>query len=515
MKKRKQTHDRNPRGSNAKELQYKWTVLLVTTVGIVMSGIDSRIVIVGLPEVAHALDASAEQAIWFTQAYVFGATIAVLLIGRTADIIGRVRIYNLGFAIFTVGSLLTGLSQTPNEVILFRMIQGIGSAFLTTVSATLITDATPRDELGFAVGLNQIAFRAGSMAGLTISGIILSFLDWRFLFLINVPIGIFGTLWSHGKLKEIAPLDKAAPMDWIGFGLVTVSISGLLLALTYAAYGVSSINLVVLFFLISLVTFGLFVYQEINTQHPLLDLRLLRIPEFTGGSLAVMINAVAWGALLLILSLYFQIGVGMSPLQAGILILPFEFAFLATGPLSGRLSDKYGQTAFMISGLVIQSIALFLFSTLGTGSSYLYAVVYMVIFGAGVGLFASPNMSAVMGAVPPNRRGIASALRTTAWNVGYTISLNLAIVLMSFTLPYQTVSTLIASSIPTISASNRELFVNSLRSTYFWLGVINTTAIVPTLFGSKILRRKALAGKEEKGEEAGNNQRESVPRKIN
>jgi EmrB/QacA subfamily drug resistance transporter len=455
-----------------------------------MSGIDSRIVIVGLPEVAHALNADAEQAIWFTQAYVFGATISVLMIGRTADIIGRVRIYNLGFAVFTVGSLLTGLSQTPDQVIIFRGVQGFGSAFLATVSATLITDATPRNELGFAVGINQIAFRAGSMAGLTISGIILSFLDWRFLFLINVPIGIFGTWWSHGKLKEIAPLDVAAPMDWIGFGLITFSITGLLLALTYAAYGISSINLVLLFFLICFVSLGIFIYQEIKSNHPLLDLRLLRIPEFSGGSIAVMINAIAWGALLLILSLYFQIGIGLSPLQAGILILPFEFAFLATGPLSGRLSDRYGQIPFTIAGLVIQSVGLFLFSTLGTGSSYFLAIIYMIIFGSGVGLFASPNMSAVMGAVPPNRRGIASAIRTTAWNVGYTISLNLAIVLMSFTLPYQTVSALISSNVGTISAVNRELFVLSLKSTYFWLGVINTTAIVPSLFGSRYLMRR-------------------------
>ncbi len=456
-----------------------------------MSGIDSRIVIVGLPEVARALNADAEQAIWFTQAYVFGATIAVLFIGRTADIIGRVRIYNIGFTIFTVGSLLTGLAQSSDQVIFFRGVQGFGSAFLTTVSATLIVDATPRNELGFAVGLNQIAFRAGSMAGLTISGVILSFLDWRFLFLINVPIGIFGTLWSRGKLKEIAPLDIAAPMDWMGFGLITISITGLLLALTFAAYGTSSIYVVTLFFLISFAALVLFAYQETKTDHPLLDLSLLKIPEFTGGSIAVMINATAWGALLLIISLYFQIGIGMTPLQAGILILPFEFAFLATGPLSGRLSDRRGQTPFTVGGLVIQCTALFLFSTLNTSSSYILAVIYMIIFGAGVGIFASPNMSSVMGNVPANRRGIASAFRTTLWSVGYVVSLNLAIVLMSFTLPYQTVSSLIASNTATISASGRELFVQSLKSTYFWLGIINATAIVPSLFGPLSRSRKS------------------------
>ena len=137
--------------------------------------------------------------------------------------------------------------------------------------------------------------------------------------------------------------------------------------------------------------------------------------------------------------------------------------------------------------------ALFLFSTLGVRTSYLYAVVYMAIFGVGVGLFSSPNMSAVMGAAPANRRGIASAIRTTAWSVGYTVSLNLTILLMSFTLPYQTVSSLIASNVSTISTANRELFVESLKSTYFWLGLINSTAIVPSLFGSKVLRMSRLA----------------------
>jgi len=195
------------------------------------------------------------------------------------------------------------------------------------------------------------------------------------------------------------------------------------------------------------------------------------------------------------LSLYFQVGLGMGPFQAGILILPFEIAFLLTGPLSGRLSDKFGQIRFTISGLAIQSFALLLFSTLGTGTSFFYAVIYMAIFGAGVGLFASPNMSAVMGASPANRRGIASAIRTTAWNVGYTISLNLAIVLMSLTLPYQTVSSLIASNVSTISSANRELFVESLKSTYIWLGLINTTAIVPSLFGTRVLKMSRFAQK--------------------
>ncbi|MEM3451824.1 MAG: MFS transporter, partial [Nitrososphaerales archaeon] len=162
-----------------------------------MAGLDSRIVIIGLPQVASALGADAEQAIWFTQSYILGTTIALLLIGRITDIFGRVKIYTIGFAIFTLGSALISLSQGFADFIFFRGIQGFGAGVLFTNSIAIITDATPKNELGFALGVNQIAFRFGAMAGLTLSGIIILFLDWRALFYINVPIGIFGTIWAH------------------------------------------------------------------------------------------------------------------------------------------------------------------------------------------------------------------------------------------------------------------------------------------------------------------------------
>lgn len=224
---------REPRGAT---IRYKWTVVLVTTVGVIMAGIDSRIVIVGLPQVAAGLHADAEQAIWITQSYVLGSTVALLLIGRVSDVVGRVKMYTSGFLIFTVGSLLTSLAIDPTQAILFRFVQGLGSAILFTNSAAMIVDATPDNELGYFLGINQVAFRMGAMAGLTLSGIILTILvDWRALFYINVPIGIFGTLWGHAKLKEIAKLERRAPIDWPGFIAFTVFISSLLLALTLAA----------------------------------------------------------------------------------------------------------------------------------------------------------------------------------------------------------------------------------------------------------------------------------------
>lgn len=467
-------------------MKYKWTVLTVTTVGVFMAGLDSRIVIVGLPQVAASLRADAEQAIWITQAYVLGSTVALLLIGRVSDIAGRVKLYTSGFGVFTFGSLLTSLAVTPVEAIGFRAIQGLGSAILFTNSAAMIVDATPPEDLGLALGINQIAFRMGSMAGLTVGGIILSILDWRALFYVNVPIGIFGTAWAHFRLREIAKLDRGAPIDWPGFAAFTTFIFCLLLALSIAAYGIGHGPTVGALLLVSFAGLAAFIAVERRHPHPLLDLGLLRIREFTGGVVAQLLNAIAFGAVLLLLSLYFQLVLGKAPLEAGLLIIPMDIATLGIGPLSGRLSDRYGHLPFTTTGLSLTSLSLFLFSTTDATTPYPALVVYMVLLGAGLGLFASPNISSIMGAVPPDRRGIASGFRATFFNIGFTVSLNLAILILTFTVPYDIVTRILASPDPgAIPFADRLRFEAALKSTYLWLAGLNTLAIVPSILRGK------------------------------
>jgi EmrB/QacA subfamily drug resistance transporter len=467
-------------------MQYKWTVLTVTTVGVLMSGIDGRIMIVGLPTVAAALRADAEQAIWFTQAYTIGSTVALLFIGRVSDMFGKVRIYAIGFTIFTVGSLLTAQSTSPDAFIAARIAQGLGSAALFANSAAIITDAFGSTELGTALGINQIAFRAGAMAGLTISGFILSVLAWPFLFYVNVPIGVFGTVWALRRLKEIRGHVEPPPMDWSGFLTFTVFITALLLALTYAAYGFVSGWLAVLLFVVSIISLGLFVRIELDREHPLLDLKLLKIREFTGGIITGLLNSVAWGSFMLIISLYLQLVEGYSPFGAGIAILPFDAAFLALGPVSGRLSDRYGKRPFTTAGLVVISLALFLSGTLGASTPYTTLAAYLVVGGAGLGLFSSPNMSSVMGSVPAKRRAVASALRGTFFNVGYTISVNLVILVMTFNLPLSSITQIISSPTPTaLTLSQRAAFDLGINHVYFVMGVVNLVAIVPNLLRGK------------------------------
>lgn len=463
------------------QLQYKWTVLTVTTVGVLMSGLDGRVLIVGLPTVAAALHADAEQAIWFTQAYTIGSTIALLFIGRISDMFGKVRIYAAGFTLFTIGSVLTALSNSPDAFIAARIAQGLGSAALFANSAAIIADAFPAGELGTALGINQIAFRAGAMAGLTVSGVILNFLAWPFLFYVNVPIGIFGTVWAIRRLKDTGTRGKAPPMDWPGFATFTFFISSLLLGLTYAAYGIGDFWFSAGLLVASLFSLALFVRIELSREHPLLDLELLKIREFTGGIITQLLNAVAWGAFMLVVSLYLQLVEGYSPFQAGVAILPFDVAFLIVGPISGRLSDKYGTRLFATAGLVVMSLALLLSSTLGVSTPYWTLAAYLVLGGVGLGMFASPNMSSVMGSVPVKRRAVASGLRATFFNVGYTLSLNLVILVMTFSLPFSRITQIIGSLNPTaLTLAERTAFAAAISRVYILMAVIDIIAIVPS-----------------------------------
>jgi len=472
-------------------LQYKWVVLSVTTIGVLMAGLDARIVIIGLPEVVQALGADAEQGIWINQAYLLGSIAILLLVGYFADNFGRKRIYTSGFVIFTVGSALTSLATNPLQVILFRIVQGIGSGIILTSSVALIVDATPRNELGFSLGVNNLGFRFGAMAGLTLSGLILSLIgDWRALFYVNVPIGIFGTIWSQITIRENLRTGRASNenkfgcIDWLGFLTFTLFIVSLLLALTFAAYGIGSQLLTFEFTIISIISLAFFIARELRCQNPLLDLKLLKIKEYTGGIIAQLINAISWGAVLLLLSFYFQLVLGLSPLEAGIRIIPFDIAFLVFGPLSGKLSDRFGHLPFTTTGIVLSSFSLFLFSTVEASTPYLNIAVYMMLFGAAIGIFGSPNMSSIMSAIPAERRGIGSALRVTFFNVGFAVSLNLAILIISLTIPYALVTQIVAGYTTTLHA-DRELFLQSLKSTYLWLSALNIVAIIPSALRGK------------------------------
>ena len=457
-------------------MEYKWVVLSVTTVGIFMAGLDTRIVLIGLPTIAESLHADLETLLWMTQGYQIAITVGLLFIGRFTDIFGRVRIYNLGFAVFTVGSGLCVFAQTGEQLIIFRIIQGFGAAVLISNSAALITDATPSQELGFAVGLNQIAFTVGAVLGLTVGGVLIDTAGWRTIFSLNVPVGIFGTIWSYIRLQEIAQTEKHESFDYLGLVLFTTSLTALLLAISLDTMGVISRIEAAGLYATSVALFALFLYVEPRIAQPLLDMKLFKIRLFSAGNVSQFLYSLGFGSLSLIIILYFQLVRGFNALTAGLLFLPLDVAFVIIGPISGRLSDRYGTRWLATMGMAIGTVSNVLLAFLLNATTPIEQIeIMLVLVGSGVGLFSYPNISSVMGSVPPQRRGVASAIRATVFNTGSVISIGLVAFIITTAIPYQVVSGIITGGHTTLTPSESVGFVTGIGRAFLVAAAITLT----------------------------------------
>ncbi len=464
----------------ALKMEYKWTALTVTGVGVLMAGLDSRITVIGLPTIAQQLHVGAEEAVWITESYLLTSTICLLLIGRLSDIFGRVKLYNIGFVVFTVGSALSAVSLNAYQLIGFRIVEGVGAAILITNSSAVITDATPKNELGTMLGINQTMLRVGNIAGLTLSGLILSLVDWRGLFYVNIPIGIFGTIWAQRKLREIAAKDSSKKMDWVGLASFSVGLTLVLLAIDCLSYGLSSFVYGLAFLLLGCILLLVFVKIELSTSSPLLDFRLFKSRLFAMGNIAQLLNALVWNGIGLLLAFYLQIGLGYTPLQAGLGILPLDATYLVFSLVGGKLSDKYGSRFLCTVGLLMMALSFFFMSTFGPATHYAAIAFVLAVVGIGNGLFTPPNLKAIMESVPANRTGIASAFRNTMFNVGLTASYGLIVLLLTFGIPYDSFSLLLqqVQSESTISLARFEFF-NGFRIATLILAIIDAIAIVP------------------------------------
>lgn len=450
----------SPLEPRAQAMKYQWVVLSVTTVGIFMAGLDTRIVLIGLPTIAESLHADLETLLWLTQGYQIAITIGLLFIGRFTDIFGRVKIYNIGFAVFTVGSGLCSLAQTGEQLIFFRVIQGLGAAVLIANSTALITDATPSQELGFAVGVNQIAFVVGAVFGLTVGGILIDTTGWRMIFTLNIPVGIFGTIWSHIRLKEIAQTERHSSFDYVGLVLFTTSLTVLLMGISLDTMNsISRIEAAGLYS-VSAVLFAAFLFAEPRIAQPILDLQLFKIRLFSAGNASQFLYSLGFGSLSLIIILYFQLIRGFDALTAGLLFLPLDLAFVSIGPISGRLSDRYGTRGLATFGMIIGSASYLILAFVLTSSTPILEIeLMMVAIGLGVGMFSSPNISCVMGSVPAPRRGVASAIRATVFNTGGVISIGLVAYIVTTAIPYQVMSGIITGGYSTLTPAESAGFV--------------------------------------------------------
>jgi MFS family permease len=330
-------------------MEYKWIALSNTTIGTLMASLDTNIIIVALPVIASELHTSLLTTLWTALGYWLVTASVILNFGRLADIFGRVRLYNLGFTIFTVGSALSSMSQTGEQLVMFRIIQAFGAAFLFSNSAAILTDVFPTNERGKALGLNQVAIVLGSVLGLVFGGFLTSYLGWRSVFWINIPIGIVGTVWSYAKLKELGTISKGEKIDWIGNITFAAGLFILLTGITFTSSGIISSSSIQFYIAIvgglSLLVLFVFIEKYISKDYPMFHLSLFKIRAFVGGNIATLLNSIARGDFTLIMAFYLQgPSMKLSPLEAGIYLIPVSGALAICGPVSGWLSDRYGSS---------------------------------------------------------------------------------------------------------------------------------------------------------------------------
>jgi len=458
-------------------MDYKWVALTVTTVGTFMSGLDGTIVVIGLPTILKNLNATIVHGIWVITGYQLMTTILLVLLGRLADIHGRVRLYNIGFAVFTVGSLLCGLSRNGEQLVIFRFLQGSGAALLTANSAAIITDAFPAGQLGTALGTNMMAMNVAAVVGYTLGGVLITFLGWRSIFFINVPVGIFGTFWAYKRLKEVSVRASGQKFDYLGSILYCAGLSVILLALTIGD-PTSLRNIII--FAVGIAIFGMVMFVESRQRFPTLDLSLFRIRMFAAGNLANFLNNVAFMCGPFLRSLYLQLILGYTAFQAGIALIPMEIMVFFLSPISGRLADRFGGRVLSSVGLALNASALFWFSTLNQHSGYASILVSLLLFGLGRALFISPNSSSIMGSVPAEKRGVANGVRMTLNMTGGVLSIPFSLLLMTLVMPYSRLSDIVSSN--QLANGNEFItFLHAINHACLILGFIILVAIIPSL----------------------------------
>jgi MFS family permease len=460
--------------------RYKWIALSNTTLGMLMATINGSIVLISLPAIFTGIQlnplepGNVSYLLWMLMGYILVTAVLVMTFGRLGDMYGRVRIYNLGFLIFAVSAVALVFDpflQGPGALWLigWRVVQAVGGSMIFANSTAILTDAFPAERRGMAIGINQIAAIAGTFLGLIIGGM-LAALDWRAIFLVSVPLAVFGAIWSYVSLHEVGTATRGR-IDWLGNILFAVGLIALLAGITYGIqpYGDSStgwLNPWVLGGIIGgIVILVVFVFLELRIKDPLFNVRLFANRTFAWGNLAGLLASIGRGGLQFMLIIWLQ-GIWLplhgfsyesTPFWAGIYLLPLTIGFLIAGPVSGTLSDRFGARTFATTGLLLTAATFIGLLVIPVNFDYWMFAVLTFLNGVGMGMFAAPNRTAIMNSVPAAERGAASGMTGTLQNAGNSLSIGIFFSLMiaglATTLPATMFSGLTANSVPADIAS--------------------------------------------------------------
>jgi MFS family permease len=458
---------------------YKWIALTISTLGMLMATIDGSITLISLPDIFRGIDIDPLQPgnsfylLWMILGFLVVTSVLVTTLGRLGDIYGRVKMYNLGFAVFTFFSLLLTVTWTSGHaagiyLIVLRLFQGVGAAMLMANSAAVLTDAFPPGQMGMAMGVNQAAAMSGSFIGLVLGGI-LAPINWRLIFLVSVPIGLFATIWGYLKLRELSAR-RPAKIDWPGNITFAAGLILVMIGITYGIepYGADTMgwtNPEVIAFLaggvVLLIAFGII---ETRVDEPMFRIQLFKIRAFTAGVLASFLAALSRGGLMFMLIIWLQ-GIWLplhgydfaqTPLWAGLAMLPLTAGFLISGPLSGILSDRFGARPFATGGMIGTAVAFVLLELLPVNFPYWLFALLLFFTGLTMASFGSPNRAAVMNSLPREHRGAGSGMNTTFQNSAQVLSVgiffSLMIIGLSSSLPASLYSGLVAHGVSPAAA---------------------------------------------------------------
>ena len=418
-------------------MEYKWKALSVTSIGALMAAVDSTVVLLALFPMAEDLHSDFVTMIWVIIAYLVVNTALVLSLGRLADMYGRKLLYNIGFVVFTAGSALCGFAPNGLSLVAFRVIQGTGAALLTSNSFAILSEAFPPKERGRAFGLQSIVWGLGNVVGVIIGGVIITYTTWRWIFLINVPIGIVGTVWAYRTLKAVLPpkgqrgsFDLPAAVSFTG-GLLSLLL-GITWGLLYSWTNATTIAALAL----SPMIFVLFIVWESRySRSPILDFDFFRNRVFAFSTAAALLQFLAVFSVNFLLIFYLEGIEGLSALQSAYLIIPFALAAAVMGPIGGVLTDRFGFRKVSILGLLIGAASLLLFSQLTTNSTLLEIGVIETISGVGLAFFWPSNTAAIMSSTPPAKYGVGSGTMNTFRNTGGILSFALSLTAATSVIP--------------------------------------------------------------------------------
>jgi len=455
--------------------RYKWIALSNTTLGILMATINSSIILIALPDIFRGIGlnpltpGNSGYLLWMLMGFMVATAVLLVSLGRVGDMFGRVRMYNLGFAVFTLFSLLLSVTWMHGTtaalwLVFMRVGQGVGGAFLFANSSAIITDAFPPEQRGLALGVNGVAAIAGSFIGLILGGL-LAPVEWHLVFLVSVPFGIFGTVWAYLKLEERS-IKVPARIDWWGNLTFAVGLIAVLVGITYgiepyAGHTMGWTSPKVLAELgVGVALLVVFAIIETRSDHPMLRLSLFKIRAFSAGSVATLLASLGRGGLMFILIIWLQ-GVWLplhgysfsqTPLWAGIYMLPLTVGFLIAGPVSGIASDRHGARPFATGGMVVAAVAFGLLEILPVNFSYVDFALLLLLMGVGMGIFSAPNQAGVMNSLPPEQRGSGAGMVTTFQNSAMVLSIgvffSLIILGLAASLPHSLYAGLVHEGVP-------------------------------------------------------------------